>query len=126
MGWKSFAGFPGFSAGGGTVPSYAPGAASVCLDRLPGRALPARAGDEAASRTPEPAVPVSPHQATTPADRPKPPAAKPDKGKGKPERRVKLTRAVDLGSRQVEWLWPGRVPLGLITMFAGDPKLLCR
>ncbi len=31
--------------------------------------------------------------------------------------------AVDLGLRQVEWLWPGRVPLGMITMFAGDPKL---
>ncbi len=97
----------------------------VWIDFLAGR-LRLSAGDEAASRTPEPAVPVSPHQATTPADRPKPPAAKPDKGKGKPERRVKLTRAVDLGSRQVEWLWPGRVPLGLITMFAGDPKLLCR
>jgi hypothetical protein len=25
--------------------------------------------------------------------------------------------------REVEWLWANRVPLGMITMFAGDPKL---
>ena len=40
-----------------------------------------------------------------------------------PERRVKLTCAADLEPREVEWLWAGRVPLGMITMFAGDPKL---
>jgi hypothetical protein len=40
-----------------------------------------------------------------------------------PERGVKMTCAVDLEPREVEWLWPGRVPLGMITMFAGDPKL---
>ena len=33
------------------------------------------------------------------------------------------TVAVDLKPRAVEWLWSGRVPLGMITMFAGDPKL---
>ena len=38
-------------------------------------------------------------------------------------RRVRLTCAVDLEPRAVEWLWSGRVPLGMITMFAGDPKL---
>jgi putative DNA primase/helicase len=38
-------------------------------------------------------------------------------------RRLRLTRAVDLTPRSVEWLWSGRVPLGMITMFAGDPKL---
>ena len=27
------------------------------------------------------------------------------------------------GAAPVEWLWAGRVPLGMITMFAGDPKL---
>ena len=40
-----------------------------------------------------------------------------------PERMVKLTCAVNLRTREVEWLWAGRVPLGMITMFAGDPKL---
>jgi putative DNA primase/helicase len=39
------------------------------------------------------------------------------------ERRVKLTCAVDLEPCAVDWLWSGRVPLGMITMFAGDPKL---
>jgi putative DNA primase/helicase len=38
-------------------------------------------------------------------------------------RRVKLTCAVDLEPCLVDWLWSGRVPLGMITMFAGDPKL---
>ncbi len=38
-------------------------------------------------------------------------------------RRVKLTCAVDLEPCAVDWLWTGRVPLGMITMFAGDPKL---
>jgi len=38
-------------------------------------------------------------------------------------RGVKMTCAIDLEPRDVEWLWPGRVPLGMITMFAGDPKL---
>lgn len=37
--------------------------------------------------------------------------------------RVKLTRASDVICRVVDWLWPGRVPLGMLTMFAGDPKL---
>jgi AAA domain len=40
-----------------------------------------------------------------------------------PERRVRLTCAVDLEPCAVDWLWSGRVPLGMITMFAGDPKL---
>ena len=34
-----------------------------------------------------------------------------------------MTCAFDLEPRDVEWLWAGRVPLGMITMFAGDPKL---
>ncbi len=97
----------------------------VWIDFLAGR-LRFSPVDQAPSSTAEPAVPVSPGQATTLADRPERLSAKPDEGERKPERRVKLTRAVDLGSRQVEWLWPGRVPLGMITMFAGDPKLLCR
>jgi putative DNA primase/helicase len=40
-----------------------------------------------------------------------------------PERQVKLTCASNVDSREVDWLWAGRVPLGMITMFAGDPKL---
>jgi len=40
-----------------------------------------------------------------------------------PDCGVRMTCAVDLPPRDVEWLWSGRVPLGMITMFAGDPKL---
>ena len=40
-----------------------------------------------------------------------------------PARRVRLTCAVDLEPCAIDWLWSGRVPLGMITMFAGDPKL---
>ena len=48
----------------------------------------------------------------------------PERDRGKePENRVRLTCAIDLEPREVEWLWAGRVPLGMITMFAGDPKL---
>lgn len=36
---------------------------------------------------------------------------------------VKLTCAADIETREVEWLWNGRVPLGMLTLFAGDPKL---
>ncbi len=36
---------------------------------------------------------------------------------------VKMTCAADVIPRQVEWLWHGRVPLGMLTLFAGDPKL---
>ena len=46
-----------------------------------------------------------------------------DDSEKEPEARVRLTCAVDLEPREVEWLWAGRVPLGMITMFAGDPKL---
>jgi putative DNA primase/helicase len=34
-----------------------------------------------------------------------------------------MTRALDFEPCEVEWLWAGRVPLGMMTMFAGDPKL---
>ena len=34
-----------------------------------------------------------------------------------------MTCAVDIGRREVEWLWAGRVPLGMITLFTGGPKL---
>jgi putative DNA primase/helicase len=39
------------------------------------------------------------------------------------ERGVRMTRAVDFEPREIEWLWTGRVPLGMMTLFAGDPKL---
>ena len=34
-----------------------------------------------------------------------------------------LVCAADIQPLNVEWLWSGRVPLGMLTMFAGDPKL---
>ncbi len=44
-----------------------------------------------------------------------------------PEARVrapcKLTRAADVTCRPVDWLWRNRVPRGMLTLFAGDPKL---
>ena len=36
---------------------------------------------------------------------------------------ARMTRALDLEAREIEWLWAGRVPLGMMTLFAGDPKL---
>lgn len=35
----------------------------------------------------------------------------------------RITRISDVAPSQVEWLWPDRVPLGAITMLAGDPGL---
>jgi putative DNA primase/helicase len=34
-----------------------------------------------------------------------------------------LRRASDIVERKLCWLWPGRVPLGKLTLFAGDPGL---
>jgi hypothetical protein len=34
-----------------------------------------------------------------------------------------LTCAANVEPRAVEWLWYGRVPIGMLTMFAGDPNL---
>jgi putative DNA primase/helicase len=36
--------------------------------------------------------------------------------------RGKLTCAAAIEPRVIEWLWEGRVPRGMLTMFAGDPK----
>ena len=41
----------------------------------------------------------------------------------RPGRGVKMTRVDQFEPRAIDWLWAGRVPLGMITMFAGDPKL---
>jgi len=40
-----------------------------------------------------------------------------------PERGVRMKCVVEFKPRDVEWLWADRVPLGMLTMFAGDPKL---
>jgi hypothetical protein len=36
---------------------------------------------------------------------------------------VRLTCLADVEERPVEWLWDARVPLGTLTLWAGDPKL---
>ena len=36
---------------------------------------------------------------------------------------ARLICLADIKPLTVEWLWRGRVPLGMLTMFAGDPKL---
>lgn len=35
----------------------------------------------------------------------------------------KMTRAADITPRDVEWLWRDRIPLGMLSLLAGDPKL---
>jgi putative DNA primase/helicase len=53
-----------------------------------------------------------------------PPDAEPDAPEdAKAPPRFKLTCAADVTPRPVDWLWEGRVPLGMLTLFAGDPKL---
>ncbi|MGP0062543.1 MAG: AAA family ATPase [Isosphaeraceae bacterium] len=37
--------------------------------------------------------------------------------------KARKARASDIKPQSVEWLWRRRVPLGMLTMFAGDPKL---
>jgi predicted ATP-dependent serine protease len=34
-----------------------------------------------------------------------------------------LRRVSDIPAQEVRWLWPGRIPLGKLTLFAGDPGL---
>jgi len=38
-------------------------------------------------------------------------------------RRIRLRRAADIELRSISWLWPGRVPLGKVTLIAGDPGM---
>ncbi len=40
-----------------------------------------------------------------------------------PGSRARMTSASAIAPEQVEWLWPGRIPLGMLTLFSGDPKL---
>src|SRR5437899_2998712 len=34
-----------------------------------------------------------------------------------------IERVSDVRPRAVEWLWPGRIPLGRLTLVAGDPGI---
>jgi hypothetical protein len=40
-----------------------------------------------------------------------------------PSPRAQTVAASTIAPERVEWLWPGRVPLGFLTLFSGDPKL---
>ena len=40
-----------------------------------------------------------------------------------PTTRSRLVRMSDVTPEQVSWLWPGRIPLGKLTVLDGDPKL---
>jgi putative DNA primase/helicase len=48
---------------------------------------------------------------------PRPAAAPPTRNK------AELICTADIRPKAVEWLWQDRVPLGMLTLFAGDPKL---
>jgi putative DNA primase/helicase len=37
--------------------------------------------------------------------------------------RAVLSRVSDISPTKISWLWPGRIPLGKLTLFAGDPGL---
>ena len=50
-----------------------------------------------------------------------PPAAEPKPVTG--DRVVKLSRMADVRPEPIKWLWEGRIPLGKLVVFAGDPGL---
>lgn len=55
---------------------------------------------------------------------PPPPEAPGDPAGGSPAGpRARLTRAAEIQAKPIDWLWRGRVPLGMLTTLAGDPKL---
>src|SRR4051812_37112753 len=37
--------------------------------------------------------------------------------------RARVVRLSDVRARKLEWLWPERIPLGKLTLLAGDPGL---
>lgn len=37
--------------------------------------------------------------------------------------RAAITRLRDVEAKPIEWLWPGHIPLGMLTVFDGDPGL---
>jgi hypothetical protein len=67
-----------------------------------------RAAVRLAKPAESPGLPVTPLPTSQPA---------------RPERGVRMTCAGRFEPRAIAWLWADRVPLGMITMFAGDPKL---
>jgi putative DNA primase/helicase len=40
-----------------------------------------------------------------------------------PSPKAQVVSASAVPPARVEWLWPGRIPLGMLTLFSGDPKL---
>ncbi len=40
-----------------------------------------------------------------------------------PSPRAQLISASAIAPRRIDWLWPGRIPLGMPILFSGDPKL---
>jgi hypothetical protein len=40
-----------------------------------------------------------------------------------PAPKAQIVSASSIAPERVEWLWPGRIPLGMLTLFSGDPKL---
>ncbi|HEY4232875.1 MAG TPA: AAA family ATPase, partial [Lacipirellulaceae bacterium] len=34
-----------------------------------------------------------------------------------------VRRAADVSAQPVQWLWPGRIPIGKVTLLVGDPGL---
>jgi len=83
-----------------------------------------RAPIPGATPEPEPTAEavLEPIEPSPPASPPPAPATQHPVPAGS-ERGVRMTRALDVERREIDWLWAGRVPLGMMTMFAGDPKL---
>jgi putative DNA primase/helicase len=40
-----------------------------------------------------------------------------------PGPKAQLISASAIAPERIEWLWPGRIPLGMLALFSGDPKL---
>jgi hypothetical protein len=40
-----------------------------------------------------------------------------------PGPKAQLISASEIAPERIEWLWPGRIPLGMLALFSGDPKL---
>ena len=89
-----------------------PGARGMLLDGY----LMDREDAEAIGRMIDLADPMGP--APAPAPSPGPSA-----GPGLPPLRVRLTPLSAVQERPIEWLWEDRVPLGMLTLWAGAPKL---
>jgi hypothetical protein len=75
--------------------------------------------------TPEPERPsgavIAPMEPSSPPNPPAPTAVTPYPGRAGAERGVKMTRALDVEPREIEWLWAGRVPLGMMTIICSRP-----